>query len=365
MIQQLKEWYRQHLSDPQIVILLMLLICGFLLIIFLGDMLAPVFAAIIIAYLLEGLISLLERIKISRKIAMPGVFFLFILGLLAVIVIFLPLLSKQIAQMIQELPVLIANGQKELMQMPEQYPDLISQTQITQFINFIKSEITRLGQYALSISIASVRGVITIIIYLILVPLMVYFFLKDKAKILAWLKAFLPENIRLAAEVWKEVNLQVSNYVRGKIWEIAIVWLASYIVFKTLDLKFALLISMAVGLSVLAPYIGATLMTFPVALIAFFQWGISSDFFWVMIAYGILQAIDGNLLAPLLLSEVVDLHPVAIIVAILVFGGLWGMWGLFFAIPLATLVHAVLKTWFKHIKEKNQPDPPVTAETTP
>ena len=364
MIQQFKEWYRQHLSDPQIVILLTLLVCGFLLIIFLGDMLAPVFAAIVIAYLLEGLINLLERIRISRKIAMPAVFSMFILGLLTVIIVFLPLLSKQIAQMIQELPALIANGQKELMQMPQQYPELISQSQITQFIGFLKSEITRLGQYALSISIASVRSVITVIIYLILVPLMVFFFLKDKTKILAWLKAFLPDNTRLAAEVWHEANLQVSNYVRGKIWEIAIVWVASYILFSILGLKFALLVSMAVGLSVLAPYIGATLMFFPVALIGFFQWGVTSDFFWVMIAYGILQALDGNLLAPLLLSEVVDLHPVAIIVAILVFGGFWGMWGLFFAIPLATLVHAVLKTWFKHIKEKDQPAPTPQPEIT-
>lgn len=357
MLQQFKKWYRQHLSDPQIVILLTLLICGFLLIIFFGDVLAPVFAAIVIAYLLEGLVALLVRIRIPRKIAMPVVFSLFILGVLSVIIIFLPLLSKQIAQMIQELPVLVANGQKELMQMPDQYPELISTSQITDFISFLKSEITRLGQHLLSISIASVRSIMTIVIYLILVPLMVFFFLKDKFKIMAWLKTLLPDNTRLAAEVWQEANVQVSNYVRGKIWEIVIVWVASYALFTILGLKFALLVSMAVGLSVLAPYIGATLMFFPVALIGFFQWGLTPDFFWVMITYGILQALDGNLLAPLLLSEVVDLHPVAIIVAILVFGGFWGMWGLFFAIPLATLVHAVLKTWFKHIKEKNQPDP--------
>jgi putative permease len=61
--------------------------------------------------------------------------------------------------------------------------------------------------------------------------------------------------------------------------------------------------------------------------------------------YSIVQALDGNVLVPLLFSEVVNLHPVAIIVAILVFGGLWGFWGVFFAIPLATLVHAILIAW--------------------
>jgi putative permease len=64
-----------------------------------------------------------------------------------------------------------------------------------------------------------------------------------------------------------------------------------------------------------------------------------------MIAYAIIQALDGNLLVPLMFSEVVNLHPVAIILAILVFGGLWGFWGIFFAIPLATLVKAVINAW--------------------
>jgi putative permease len=107
-----------------------------------------------------------------------------------------------------------------------------------------------------------------------------------------------------------------------------------------------MLVSLFIGLSVLIPYIGATVMTIPVVMLAFFQWGPSPEFTYTVIAYGIIQLIDGNILVPLLLSGVVNLHPVAIIVAILVFGGLWGIWGLFLAIPLATLVHAVIKTWF-------------------
>ena len=65
----------------------------------------------------------------------------------------------------------------------------------------------------------------------------------------------------------------------------------------------------------------------------------------VVVAYLVIQALDGNVLVPLLFGEVVSLHPIAIIVAILVFGGLWGFWGVFFAIPLATLVNAVIRAW--------------------
>jgi len=99
-------------------------------------------------------------------------------------------------------------------------------------------------------------------------------------------------------------------------------------------------------------------MFLPVTLIAYFQWNIGSAFVYTLIAYTIIQILDGNLLVPLLLSEVVNIHPVAIIVALLLFGGLWGIWGLFFAIPLATLVHAVIKAWFNKspVGKKNEED---------
>jgi putative permease len=58
-----------------------------------------------------------------------------------------------------------------------------------------------------------------------------------------------------------------------------------------------------------------------------------------------IQALDGNVLVPLLFSEAVNLHPIAIIVAVLFFGGIWGVWGVFFAIPLATLISAVVTAW--------------------
>jgi len=118
-------------------------------------------------------------------------------------------------------------------------------------------------------------------------------------------------------------------------------------------MPFTMLISMLVGFSVLIPYIGAAVVTIPVAIVAFIQFGFTAEFAWVMIAYGIIQLLDGNVLVPVLFSEVVSLHPVAIIVAVLVFGGIWGFWGVFFAIPLATLVNAVLRAW-----PRAEPDDP-------
>lgn len=346
MLRLVRDWLNRYFSDPQTVILGMLLLAGFLVIMFLGNMLTPVFVSLVIAYLLDGMAMALQRIKVPRMVSVLLVFLLFMATLLIMVVGLLPMLSRQIGQLLQELPSIIANGRKLLMLLPERYPDFVSQAQIKQVLDFIGGELNILGQRLLTLSLASVRGLISILVYMILVPLMVFFFLKDKDKLLDWATQFLPRHRGLAIEVWREVNQQITNYVRGKIWEILIVWAVSFATFFIMGLQFTMLLSLFIGLSVLIPYIGATFMILPVALIAYYQWGWGADFSYALLAYTIIQALDGNLLVPLLLSGVVNLHPLAIIVAVLMFGGLWGIWGLFFAIPLATLVHAVIKAWF-------------------
>ncbi len=360
MIEIIRDWFNRYFSDPQVIILAFLLFFGFVLVFILGDMLMPVLISIVIAYLLDGVVATLQKFRIPHKAAVIAVFILFMACIAVSLIGLLPLLSVQIGELVQKMPSMIEKGQKVFAELPEKYPDYISRQELKEIISslsleltaLVKSKLTGLVQGFFTFSLASMRSLITILVYSILVPLMIFFFLKDKQQILEWLTSFLPEERSMAAEVWKEVNTQTGNYVRGKLWEIIIVWGVTYITFKVLNLDFTMLLSLFVGLSVLVPYIGATVMFLPVALVAYFQWGWGSDFAAVMIALSIIQALDGNLLVPVLLSGVVNLHPVAIIVAILVFGGLWGLWGLFFAIPLASLVHAVIKAWFHKYKYK-------------
>jgi putative permease len=343
MFRLIREWLDRHFSDPQILILGLLLVVGFVAIFFLGRMLVPVFASVVIAYLLDGIVTRFQSLRIPRTILVVIVFLLFLAVLMLLIVWLLPMLSSQIGQLLQQLPAMVKAGQQELLGLPERYPGFVSEQQIGQVLEVVSTELSLLARRLLSLSVASLRGFISLLVYLILVPLMVFFLLKDKFKILDWMGNLLPDDRGLSIEVWREVNQQIGNYIRGKIWEILIIWVVSFVTFKMLGLQFYMLLSLFTGLSVLIPYIGVTVMFFPVALIAYFQWGAVSQSLYALLAYAIIQLLDGNLLAPLLLSEVVDLHPVAIIVAVLIFGGLWGIWGLFFAIPLATLVQAVLK----------------------
>jgi putative permease len=348
MINLIKDWLNKHFSDPQMVILGFLLISGFIFIFYLGQMLAPMLASIVIAYLLDGMVNRLQRLKIPRIIAVSLVFLFFLASLFFIFIGLLPLISRQVGQLIQQFPLMVNAIQKQLILLPQKYPDVVSAAQIKTLLGFITSEFTGLAQKVLSLSMASVKGIIVIVIYLILVPLLVFFFLKDKALILNWISGFLPDHRGLAIEVWRDVNRQISNYVRGKVWEIIIVSSVTYATFSYLKMEYSILLALLTGISVLIPYIGATVVFFPVLLIAFFQWGLGSDFAFAVIAYAIIQALDGNLLVPILLSGVVNLHPVAVIAAVLLFGGLWGLWGLFFAIPLATLFNAVLKIWLNH-----------------
>ncbi|MCW8891155.1 MAG: AI-2E family transporter [Sedimenticola sp.] len=344
-MQLLTDWFKRHFSDPEVIFLALFLVASFAIIITMGEMLTPVLASAVIAYLLEGLVSKIQRAGVPRFPSVLIVFVAFLLFVTLILFVLMPELSRQATQLFQQIPSMITEGQRLLMLLPDRYPEVISAEQVQEIITIIRREIAAVGQQVLSVSLSSVVGLITILVYLILMPLLVFFFLKDKKIIIDWALNFLPRNRKFADTVWHDMDEQIANYVRGKFWEIIIVGSTSFVTFTFMGLQYAMLLGVLVGLSVIIPYIGAAVVTFPVILIAWFQWGWGNDFIWLSVAYFVIQALDGNVLVPLLFSEVVNLHPVAIIVAILVFGGLWGFWGVFFAIPLATLVQAVMSAW--------------------
>jgi putative permease len=405
----IKDWLKRQLSNPQIVLLATLLLVVFLTIFFLGGFLAPVLASVVIAYLLDGIIMRFQKHGVPRLMAVCGVFVLFLLSIFLLFFVVMPSLVSELDKFVRnDVPGIVKNVSTNMkgayqnyehirnkrlpdffsnqlqarkpeklqgtndvslsnspsintnnIHGPEPYfddarftGDNLSMTELgsdassyERITRTVETEITEIGKRALTFSISSLKNVVVWMLYLVLVPVLVFFILKDKEAILNWFGKFLPNERSLTRQVWQEVNIQTSNYVRGKFWEVIIVWGFTYITFKLFGLRATLLVSLFVGLSVLVPYVGATLMYIPVVIIGYYQFGMSSAFVWLLIAYSIIQVLDGNVLAPVLLSEATSLHPIAIIAAILLFGGLWGFWGVFFAIPLATLVNSIIKAW--------------------
>ncbi|MCE2573724.1 AI-2E family transporter [Motilimonas eburnea] len=345
MFDVFSRWYKDRFSDPHAVTLSILLLFGFGIIYFFGSLLAPLLAAIVIAYLLDWPVNSLQKFGLNRSgavilvmLAFVGVAVLALLGLV-------PTVFKQGANFVREMPYMLNQAQGYLLTLPEQYPEMVDAEMVSSIMDNVRSKMISSGEAIVSFSLGSLVNIAALLVYCILVPLLVFFMLKDKVVLMQSVTRFLPENRQLAGQVWTEMNSQIINYIRGKVVEILIVGIVSYVVFAVLDLRYSALLAVLVGLSVLIPFIGAAAVTVPVALVGMFQWGFSSDFWYLIIAYGVIQALDGNVLVPILFSEAVNLHPVSIIVAVLVFGGIWGFWGIFFAIPLATLVKAVVNAW--------------------
>ncbi|OZG72117.1 AI-2E family transporter [Hahella sp. CCB-MM4] len=345
MLKIIQNWFERYFSDEEAVIVFLLLVISTFLILTLGALVAPVIASIVIAYILQGLVVKLQRLGFRHIYAVLTVFAAFLGVTLATVLVLLPMVATQVSSLFKELPNMLSNAQSLIKLLPQQYPEIISEEAVASIYSQVTNEVTSFTQWVLSFSLSSIPTVIAIMIYAVLVPIMVFFFLKDKDQLLASFSSILPTERRLMKEIWRESNVQFANYIRGKVLEIVIVGVATYLAFVWVGLEYSVLLAILVGLSVVIPYIGAAVVTIPVALIGLFQFGWGSDFIWLMVIYGVIQGLDGNVLVPLLFSEVVNLHPVIIITSVLLFGGFWGIWGVFFAIPLATLIKAIFAAW--------------------
>ena len=357
MLEILNKWYRRYLFEEESVLLLILLTIAVILLMTIGDIMAPVLASMVLAYLMQGLALRLQSLGLPQWLGVIVAYVVFIGAFFGVILGLLPLVWRQMISLAGEMPRMLDGLRQFLGVLPERYPDVVSQRQLNEILGMAQTELANLGQLVVTRSLTSIPDVFTVIFYLVLIPMLVFFFMRDREKILAWLGNFLPRERPLLSSIWVEMDIQFSNYARGKVLEIIVVGAVSYFCFAYMDLNYAALLGLLVGLSVIIPYVGAVAVTLPVVMVGFFQWGLSSEFYYLCMVYLIIQAVDGNVLVPLLFSEAVNLHPVAIIMAILFFGGIWGLWGVFFAIPLATLIKAIINAW-----PRPEPEQAITAE---
>ena len=357
MLNVFEKWYRRYLFEEEAILLLVLLTIAVVLLMTIGDIMMPVLAAIVLAYLMQGIASQLQRHGLPQWVGVTVAFIVFIGVFFGVSLGLLPLVWRQMLSLASEAPRMLEQARQFLSVLPAQYPGIITTEQLNELVTMAQVEIASLGQLIITRTLTSLPGLFTVMIYMILIPMLVFFFLRDRQAILRWLGAFLPDERPLLDGIWGEMNIQFANYARGKVIEIMVVGSVSYLSFATMGLNYAALLGLLVGLSVVIPYVGAALVTLPVVAVGFVQWGFSTEFYVLFAVYLGIQGLDGNILVPLLFSEAVNLHPVAIIMAILFFGGIWGLWGVFFAIPLATLIKAVINAWPEPRAELPAPQP--------
>ncbi len=354
MLALLFQWYKRRFSDPQAIGLLVILLMAFCILFFFSGLLAPLLVALVLAYLLQWPTVRLQRLGCSRTCATSMVLIVFAGILLVMVLIVAPVAWQQGINLLRDLPNMLNKLYVYAAGLPKRFPALVDAGIIDIIVENLRSRLTGLGESLVKYSLASLVGLMTLMIYLVLVPLMVFFLLKDKEQMLNAVRRVLPRNRGLAGVVWQEMNQQITNYIRGKVLEMVAVGFVTWIAFLVLGLNYALLLAVLVGISVLIPYIGAMVVTIPVIGVGLFQWGLGTDFWTMFIVYLVVQALDGNVLVPILFSEAVNLHPLVIILSVVIFGGMWGFWGVFFAIPLATLIKAVVRAWPETTLEHQQ-----------
>ena len=151
--------FKRFLPNSQAVSLAIILIVSFVLIYSLSSILMPVFASIVVAYLLEGLVGKAEKMGMSRLPAVYLVFSGFMACLGFLLFYLMPLVSQQAVELIQQIPDIINRAQTEIMRLPKTYPKMISENKIQQMMFAVQKELLTYGQNVLSLSAASVVGI--------------------------------------------------------------------------------------------------------------------------------------------------------------------------------------------------------------
>lgn len=365
-----RTWWTKQAGNRQVVVFVLftaLLIAAFY---FLGRHFAPAVVALVIAYVLDGPTQWLERIGFSRLWATVVTWLVSIFLLVLGLALLVPSVGGQVAQIGPNIGLAIDGMRPAFTGFFERNPWLLSPAIANEFYTNTSGLLDQIlgrdgGLTRAFLQFSGVlSGAMNIVIYTVIVPLMTFFFLKDRDLILNACARYIPTESGLLEQVWRRTNVSISAYIRGKVFEVVLLGVVTYIVFFSLGSKWALTIAILTGLSPIIPIFGAVAAGIVTILLTFAEYLAAQEFggpplrsasgggsltLWFVvscaIAYLVLQFIDGNLLQPLLFSEVVKLHPIAIFIAILVFGGMFGIWGLFFAIPAATLVRAILVSW--------------------
>ena len=335
MFEQVNKVLKNIFSNEETIIFSLAILLFFLVISFFGSILTPFMISIVVAYLLVGMQKKIQSYDVSANVALIITFSVFIITGAALLIWLVPLLYIQLQAFILDVPNLINNFLDFISGLPAKFPDLVSSEQISIFFQAVSEEVSAIAQNIVKSSISGIQSAITFLLYIILFPILVYFFLFDRKNIIEGFIKIIPGKREMLTNIWAEMDIQLSNYVRGKTIEIFIVGIAAAIIFASLGLKYSALLSVLVGLSVIIPYVGAFLVTIPIVVVGLLQFGLGTEFYLLIGLYLLLQALDGNLLVPIIFSETVKLHPVVIILAVFKLGSMFGFWGVFFSKPIA------------------------------
>ncbi|MEA4971891.1 MAG: AI-2E family transporter [Candidatus Metalachnospira sp.] len=211
-------------------------------------------------------------------------------------------------------------------------------TEITSFTSYFAQRATAIGSFALDLLIGLTAA---------------FYFLMEKERILYsgrdYIKTFIPKHSDGVLDSLYEANRIFSGYIRGQITDAFVMASLISISFLIIGIDYPLVIGVISGFSNLIPYVGAIVAFVLSISVAFFS-GTPIKALYAGIVVLLLQQLDSSVIAPRVVGNKVKLHPVFVILSLSVFGSIFGIWGMIFAVPVA----AIIKVIFKRIYDKKK-----------
>lgn len=334
----------------------------------------PIILAGILYYLMNPTVDYLERKGIKRIYSIFGLFILVVGLIVWGVVVIIPKIQEQSMSFADNLPgylTIIENKVNEILSDPifSQFQEQIeasneklisSLTDIVQ--NLSRSTIQNLGSFF--------GAVATIVLAVITMPFILFYLLKDGRKLAPYFVEFLPTKMRQPSlVVLKEMNDQVSSYIRGQLTVAFAVAVMFMIGFSIIGLDYAITLGIAAGFLNLIPYLGSFLAMIPAVFLGIV--GGPVLLIQVLIVFVIEQTIEGRLISPLVLGNELSIHPVTILLVLLTSGKLFGLVGVILGIPVYAAAKVVIThvfEWYTRVSslyEEEEPIPEAPPEDTP
>jgi predicted PurR-regulated permease PerM len=306
---------------------------------FLWQLSLPFFIAGLIAYLLHPVIAKLEDWNIPRSMAILSIYLLFFGGIGYLIYRVYPATIVQLRDLSEQLPQFISMYQSIINQMYEStsfLPETVHD-KMDELILRIESSIDNV----LSRLVAGFTRIFDMVIIITVIPVLVFYFLKDYSKGKKLLKNYIPAKHRTKlSNILQGMNESLGGYIRGQLFVSLFVAVTAYILFEFLNLDYTLLLAIIMGVTNLIPYFGPIIGAIPAVAIAFTM-SVNTVIF-VIIAIFVIQLLESNLIAPYIVGKSIAIHPVAIIFALLLGGKISGVLGMILAVPLLTVLKVII-----------------------
>ena len=329
------------IKNQQFMFLAIVLVTGFMSLWVVGDLSTPILTSIVLALLFRPMQVYFTKIGLPEKFSVFVTFLIVVLLAILFFLIFIPLFINEANRYWNELPNLVVIAEP-LLELLGQYN---APNESIEGAQSFLSEIAGFASEALSFSISRLQDTANLLLTLILVPIFLFFWLWDTDTLSSGFSKLVPKKRKFLVKVWNETNTNFQSYFKAKFVEVFVVALSGSLMFWALGLNSPVLLGVSFGLSQLIPFFGPVFMTFPVLIVSLAQFGLDPYVIVILLFYALLQNIDGNIFLPFLMSGVVKLPAVVVLLSVFLFGAIFGIWGVFFAVPIASFIKSLMDNW--------------------